>query len=137
MELARDTTDTTALLTRAGQLIDLGRPGAARPLLAAVRGLAAPSAELSLLAARLALSDGQFDDAGADWARLARGFEELNRRFPRSIAYWNEYANLACRAGDAPQNAQQNEPEHDQTKGRVQVQVKHPLSAWKDIINQA
>jgi predicted TPR repeat methyltransferase len=61
MELEQQTIDTDALLTRVGQLLDQGRPGAARPLLAAARGLAQPSAGLSVLAARLALSDGVFD----------------------------------------------------------------------------
>ena len=41
-----------------------------------------------------------FSDASADWTRLARGFEELTTRFPRSAAFWNAYANFACRAGD-------------------------------------
>jgi predicted TPR repeat methyltransferase len=54
------------LMKRVEQLIEQGRPGAARPLLAAVRGLAPPSSELSALAARLALSDGSIDNVAAD-----------------------------------------------------------------------
>ena len=43
MEYARETIDADTLMTRVEQLIDQGRPGAARPLLAAARGLAQPS----------------------------------------------------------------------------------------------
>lgn len=66
MQLLQDTIDPGALMSRAEQLIEQGRPGAARPLLAAARDLAAPSAGLSMLAARLALSDGTLDIAGAE-----------------------------------------------------------------------
>jgi predicted TPR repeat methyltransferase/thioredoxin-like negative regulator of GroEL len=66
MEIVRETVDADALMTRVTQLIDQGRPGAARPLLAAVRRLARPSAGLSVLAARLALSEGTLDGAQAD-----------------------------------------------------------------------
>jgi predicted TPR repeat methyltransferase len=62
MELENQTIDADALLTRVEQLLDQGRPGAARPLLAAARGLAQPSAGLTVLAARLALSDGIFNN---------------------------------------------------------------------------
>jgi predicted TPR repeat methyltransferase len=66
MEFEPSTLDADTLMTRVGQLIDQGRPGAARPLLAAARGLARPSSELSLLAARLALSEGTLDHLEAD-----------------------------------------------------------------------
>jgi predicted TPR repeat methyltransferase len=66
MEFARETVDAATLMARVEQLIDQGRPGAARPLLAAARGLAQPSAGLSVLAARLALSDGTLDSVGAE-----------------------------------------------------------------------
>jgi predicted TPR repeat methyltransferase len=58
--------DVEALMARIADLIDQGRPGAARPLLSAVRGLAAPSSEISVLAARLALSDGVLNETEAD-----------------------------------------------------------------------
>jgi len=63
MELMEPAIDPGALITRVEQLIDQGRPGAARPLLTAARGLMQPSAGLSVLAARLALSDGMLDGA--------------------------------------------------------------------------
>jgi len=63
MELAEDVIDADTLVTRIEQLIDQGRPGAARPLLVAARKLVQPSAGLSVLAARLALSDGMLDSA--------------------------------------------------------------------------
>ncbi len=69
MELARETMNAGALMTRISQLIDQGRPGVARPLLAAARGLVEPSSELSVLAARLALSDDNFDDIEVDLDR--------------------------------------------------------------------
>ena len=63
MTLGERTVDAGALMARMGQLIDQGRPGAARPLLAAARGLAGPSPTLSLLAARLALGEGALHEA--------------------------------------------------------------------------
>jgi predicted TPR repeat methyltransferase len=69
MDHTRETVDAGALMKRIEQLIDQGRPGAARPLLAAARGLTQPSSGLSVLAARLALSAGTFDNAGADLDR--------------------------------------------------------------------
>jgi predicted TPR repeat methyltransferase len=78
MEQAEDTPaegniDAAALMARIGQLIDQGRPGAARPLLAAARSLAPPSSGLSELAARLALSDGRLDSAEAELDRALDG----------------------------------------------------------------
>jgi predicted TPR repeat methyltransferase len=64
MDLVQETVDAGALMARVEQLLDQGRPGAARPLLAAARSLVQPSAGLSVLAARLALSDGMLDAAG-------------------------------------------------------------------------
>jgi len=69
MEHTDETIDADALMLRVGQLIDQGRPGAARPLLAAARGLVEPSSGLSVLAARLALSDGRFEGAEAELDR--------------------------------------------------------------------
>lgn len=66
MDQPRETVDAGTLMSRVEQLIEQGRPGAARPLLAAARGLAQPSSGLSLLAARLALSEGTFENAQAD-----------------------------------------------------------------------
>ncbi len=74
MTIAGNTMNASMLMTRMGELIDQGRPAAARPLLAAVRSLASPSmgfdpenaSRLALLAARLALSEGALDDAEAE-----------------------------------------------------------------------
>ena len=66
MDLEHPTIDPDTLMARVADLIDQGRPGAARPLLAAARGLGPPSAGLSVLAARLALSDGALDRAEAE-----------------------------------------------------------------------
>lgn len=63
METIHATADADALRSRAAQLIAAGRTGAARPLLAAARALAAPSAELTLVGARLALATGAWEQA--------------------------------------------------------------------------
>jgi len=63
MHELQSTTDAEALTTRIAALIDAGRLGAARPLLAAVRRLAPPSPRLAELAALLALHEGRFDVA--------------------------------------------------------------------------
>ena len=69
MEFAQDAIDVGMLMNRIGQLIDQGRPDAARPLLTAARNLGRPSADLSLLTARLALCEGAFDNAEAELER--------------------------------------------------------------------
>jgi predicted TPR repeat methyltransferase len=61
--------DADTLMARVEQLIEQGRPAAARPLLAAARGLAPPSSGMSMLAARLALSDGRLDAAQTELDR--------------------------------------------------------------------
>jgi len=66
MEFTQDGVDAGTLMQRVAQLIEQGRPGAARPLLAAARSLAQPSSGLSVLVARLALTDGTFDIAAAE-----------------------------------------------------------------------
>ncbi len=66
MEYTEQTIDSGTLVSRIEQLIDQGRTGAARPLLAAARGLMQPSSGLSLLSARLALGDGMLDDTGTE-----------------------------------------------------------------------
>jgi predicted TPR repeat methyltransferase len=63
MEKLHATTDAAALTARVAALLDANRPAAARQLLAAVRRLAAPSPELAQLAARVALCDGQIEQA--------------------------------------------------------------------------
>lgn len=61
MESLQTTADTDALTARIAALIDAGRHLAARPLLAAVRGRAPASPDLSVLGARLALREGRTD----------------------------------------------------------------------------
>jgi predicted TPR repeat methyltransferase len=58
MDTIEVTADGQTLCRRVGQLIDGGRFGAARPLLAAARRLSPPSPELTILGARLAVSEG-------------------------------------------------------------------------------
>ncbi len=66
MDQLQTTADADALMRRATMLLDAGRTGAARPLVAAARLLAPPSAGLSQLAARLALQDGTLEQAAGD-----------------------------------------------------------------------
>ncbi len=78
------------LARRVAELIDAGRLGAARPLLAALRRLSPPSAELAELSALLALRDGRLDAAcdeldaavatAPEHARLRRCRADLRRR---------------------------------------------------------
>ena len=63
MDLIHTTVEAGALRERIGQLIDAGRTGAARPLLAAARKLSPACADIPLLAARLAMRDGDLDQA--------------------------------------------------------------------------
>jgi predicted TPR repeat methyltransferase len=51
--------DPDALIRRVATLIEAGRTGAARPLLAAVRRMAPPSPDLTCLSVRLAMRDGR------------------------------------------------------------------------------
>lgn len=66
MDLMQTTADADALMRRAAILLDAGRAGAARPLLAAARRLAPPGAGLAQLSARLALQDGTIEQAAGD-----------------------------------------------------------------------
>ena len=52
------TADGQTLCKRVAQLLDSGRIGAARPLLAAARRLSPASPELAILGARLAVAEG-------------------------------------------------------------------------------
>jgi tetratricopeptide (TPR) repeat protein len=58
--------DADALCLRAAELIDSGRPGAARPLLAAARALSAADPGLTVVAARLAMLEGDWSQAVAE-----------------------------------------------------------------------
>lgn len=66
MEKMQTTTDAEALMRRATALVDAGRTGAARPLLATVRRLAPPSPAAAHLAARIALQDGAVKEASIE-----------------------------------------------------------------------
>ena len=55
--------DPALLIRRAGELLDAGRPGAVRPMLAALERLGAPVGELALLQAGLAVQEGRLEAA--------------------------------------------------------------------------
>jgi predicted TPR repeat methyltransferase len=63
MDMIHVTAGADALRDRAAQLIEAGRIGAAKPLLAAARALAPPSAELTLVGARMAMAGGAWEAA--------------------------------------------------------------------------
>jgi predicted TPR repeat methyltransferase len=63
MDTIRITADAETLLSRAAELVDAGRIAVARPLLAAARALGPASPELALIAARIALSCGTWEQA--------------------------------------------------------------------------
>ena len=63
MDMINVTADADALRNRAVQLVEAGRFGAARSLLAAVKALAPPSSELTLISARIALGTGSMAQA--------------------------------------------------------------------------
>jgi predicted TPR repeat methyltransferase len=66
MDTIEVTADGQTLCRRVGELIDGGRFGAARPLLAAARRLSPPSPDLTILGARLAVGEGVPDLATAE-----------------------------------------------------------------------
>jgi predicted TPR repeat methyltransferase len=66
MDTIEVTADGQTLCKRVGQLIDGGRIGAARPLLAAARRLSPASPDLTILGARLAVCEGVPDLATAE-----------------------------------------------------------------------
>ena len=131
MENLQTTADTTALTARIAALIDAGRPGAARPLLAAVRRHAPPSPDLSVLGARLALREGHSDLA----------LQELDD----AIALHPEHASLRkCRAavriqlgdivGAAADTAEavifdNGDPEAKARLGVLMLELKRPADA--------
>jgi predicted TPR repeat methyltransferase len=93
MEFAEETVDAGALVARIEQLLDQGRFGAARPLLMAARGIVKPSAGLSVLVARLALSGGMLDGAKIE-------LDEAVSAEPNHPGLRKCRAQLRCRLGD-------------------------------------
>jgi predicted TPR repeat methyltransferase/thioredoxin-like negative regulator of GroEL len=63
MDTIHVTADADALRSRAAQLIEAGRFGAAKPLLAAAQALVPPSPELTLAGAQIALGSGAWEQA--------------------------------------------------------------------------
>lgn len=66
MNLLETTAEAGSLVQRINEMIDAGRTGAARPLLAAARRMTAPSPDLAQLASRIAFQDGALDQAQAE-----------------------------------------------------------------------
>jgi hypothetical protein len=85
--------DADALCSRASALIEAGRPGAARPLLAAAKALSAATPELVMATARLALSD-------ADWGRAVMGLDAGIAEAPSHAGLRKLRAEVRHRMGD-------------------------------------
>jgi predicted TPR repeat methyltransferase len=66
MHETHESVDARALTARVASLIDSGRTGAARPLLAAARRIVPPSPQLALLGARLAMREGRLELAQSE-----------------------------------------------------------------------
>jgi predicted TPR repeat methyltransferase len=93
MENLQTTANAEILTSRLASLIDAGRFGTARPLLAAVRRLALPSPRLAELAARLAMHEGRFDVARAD-------LDEAVAQAPENAALRKCRANVRMQMND-------------------------------------
>jgi predicted TPR repeat methyltransferase len=66
MDQQQSFADPDALMRRVSEMIEAGRLGVARPLLAAVKRLAPPPPRIAELSARLAMREGRLDDAEAE-----------------------------------------------------------------------
>ena len=93
MQTITATADADALCSRAAQLIETGRAGAARPLLAAAKALAATTPDIAVLTARLALSDG-------DWGRALLALDEGIAAAPSHAGLRQCRAEIRHRLGD-------------------------------------
>src|SRR5690348_1230901 len=92
MDDLRVTADAAALTARVAALIDAGRPGAARPLLGALRRIA-PSPAIAGLAATLAMREGRLDLAQSELdAAIAAA--------PKDVSLRKQRADLRRQLGD-------------------------------------
>ncbi len=132
MEVVHATATPLALVQRVSALIDAGRAGAAGPLLAAARQIVAPSPELSLLAARLAESQG---DPGLARAELDVAIEAA----PDHAGLWKQRAALCQRLGDFDRAARDAaeavcldpaDPDAKALLGSAMLSLGPPAEAW-------
>jgi predicted TPR repeat methyltransferase len=104
MDTIQLTADPGTLRDRAAQLIDAGRLEAARPLLAAARVLAPPSPELTLVAARLAVGSGAWDqamnelDSGIEAAPAHAGLRTCRAELRQRMGHHEDAARDAAEA---------------------------------------
>ena len=95
----------SALMRRADEMIVAGRPGAARPLLAALGRLAAPLAPVADLGARLAIHEDRLADAlaglDAAIATAPDGLATLHRRRAEVHGRLERYGDAARDAAEA------------------------------------
>ena len=93
MDMLQATADPNDLIRRVSDMIDAGRTGAARPLLAAARRSIPPSPGLSQLSARLAMRDGALEQARVE-------LDEAIEISPRHPGLRKIRADLRQRMGD-------------------------------------
>ena len=93
MDAIKATFDPETLISRVEQLIDSNQLRAARPLLAAVRRISKPNANLAQLSARLSLRDGALEEA-------RRGLDEAIHETPDHPGLRKCRADLRQRLGD-------------------------------------
>ncbi len=91
----RSSPDAGSLIDRLAEMIGAGRLGAARPILAALRRLDAPSARVAELAALLSIKEGRLEDARTE---LDAAITEL----PDHAALRRCRADVRHRLGDKP-----------------------------------
>jgi predicted TPR repeat methyltransferase len=93
MDMIDVTADADTLCDRAGALLEAGRSGAARPLVAAARKLALPSPQLTILAARMAIADGA-------WKQAKMELDEAIKTLPSHAELYKCRADVRSRLGD-------------------------------------
>lgn len=93
MDMINTTADADQLRNRVAELVDAGRIGAARPLLAAARAMAPSSPELSLIAVRIAL-------AGCSWEQALAELDPAVAAEPSHVGLRKCRADVRQRMGD-------------------------------------
>lgn len=91
MDMLQATADPNDLIRRVSDMIDAGRTGAARPLLAAARRSIPPSPGLSQLSARLAMRDGALEQARVELdaaVETSRSIPACERSAPTCASGW-------------------------------------------------
>lgn len=131
MSTLQATADFETICQRVKHLIDAGRVGAARPLLAAARRMAAPSPDLAQLAARIALSEGDLDGAGLELdTAIAATPDHAGLRLSRADLRWRQ-GNLDGATRDAAEAVvlDASLPSAKAMLGSLMLELQRPVDA--------